>query len=60
MGGILNLLVFCSVTVFFAEISPIGMKFGMRHGIANIPDRSFEILGAILPEMAKLWPFFFF
>jgi len=30
-GGILSLLLFCSVMVFSTRTSPIGKKFGTRH-----------------------------
>jgi len=51
MDGMLSLLIFCSVAIFFTGTSLIG---------GNISDRSFEILGTMPPGMAKLWPFLLF
>jgi len=47
----------------WSQFSPSGLHrlaWNLARGFAIIPDRSFEILGAMLPGMAKLWPFFFF
>jgi len=47
VGYLVYCVCFCSVTLFSAVTLSIGVKFGARHH--HIPDRSFEILGALPP-----------